>query len=422
MRLSRRLLGVCISAFLGSAGAHLPSATAQHASAQTVPAAVPTKLAGPPARTSPQLAATGNVIRVGPERAVRTIAEAARLAEDGDTVEIDAATYTGDVAAWRQSNLTIRGVPGPDGTRPVLDANMRSASGKGIFVIQGHDVVVESLEFRNAKVPDRNGAGIRMEGTRLPVRNTVFRSNETGILTYYNPAAVLEVHDSQFIDNGFRASQGQAHAIYVGEIARFLIQGSYLTGTQVGHLIKSRAHQTHVRYNRITGESSTASYEVDLPNGGMAYLIGNLIEQGPTSQNRAVIAFGEEGMFALRPSQLYVSHNTLVNRLAGWCAWIHAPTGGWVKVVNTVMLGNCIFNVASRRHFVNNPSARATDFADPAAYDFRLRSTSALGGTAVAAGTAGAFPLESAREYRHIATSVALEAPPSSPGAFQSMR
>lgn len=364
----------------------------------------------------------GTVIRVGPNRAVKTIAEAAQLAEDGDTVEIDAATYMGDVAIWRQSNLTVRGVRGPDGARPVLDAHARSAGGKGIFVVQGHNVVVQGLEFRNARVPDRNGAGIRTESTHLTVRDAVFRSNETGILAYYNPAAVLEILDSQFIDNGFRSSGGQAHSIYVGEIGRFVIQGSYLTGTELGHLIKSRAHETHVLYSRITGESGKNSYEVDLPNGGVAYLIGNLIEQGAATRNRAVIAFGEEGLFASRPSRLYVSHNTLINRLAGWCTWVHAPSGGWVKIINNVLLGSCVFNVASRRDVVNNPTARAKDFVDPGAYDFRLQSDSALAGTAVDAGSAGGVALTPVREYRHVATSAVLKTAPVSPGALQTAR
>lgn len=370
--------------------------------------------------------ATGSVastvIRVGPDRPVKTIAEAARLAKDGDTVEIDAATYLGDVATWRQSNLTIRGVRGPGGARPVLDAHARAAGGKGIFVVQGHNVVVQGLEFRSAKVPDRNGAGIRAESTRLTVRDSVFRSNETGILAYYNPAAVLEIHDSQFIGNGFRSSGGQAHAIYVGEIGRFVIQGSYLTGTELGHLIKSRAHETHVLYNRITGESGTNSYEVDLPNGGAAYLIGNLIEQGAATRNKAVIAFGEEGLFASRPNRLHLSHNTLVSRPAGWCSWVHAPNGGWVKVVNNVMLGGCVFNVASRTSVANNPTARTNDFVDPASYDFRLRSDSMLTGTVVDAGVAGEIALTPAREYRHVATSIALGSAASNPGAFQTMR
>ena len=49
-----------------------------------------------------------NVLRVGPGRAIQTVAEAADVANDGDVIEIDAGIYPADVATWRQSDLTLR--------------------------------------------------------------------------------------------------------------------------------------------------------------------------------------------------------------------------------------------------------------------------------------------------------------------------
>src|SRR5690606_39210976 len=79
------------------------------------------------------------ILRVGPSGPLRTIAEAARLARDGDTVEVQAGEYRGDVAVWTQKHLTIRSVGG----RAVLIADGRSAEGKGIWVVRGADVTVE---------------------------------------------------------------------------------------------------------------------------------------------------------------------------------------------------------------------------------------------------------------------------------------
>jgi hypothetical protein len=52
------------------------------------------------------------VIRVGPEKPIKKIADAARVAKDGALIEVDAGAYFGDVAVWTQDRLTIRAVGG----------------------------------------------------------------------------------------------------------------------------------------------------------------------------------------------------------------------------------------------------------------------------------------------------------------------
>ena len=39
-----------------------------------------------------------------------------------------------------------------------------------------------------------------------------------------------------------------------------------------------------------------ASYEVNLPKGGHAYLIGNVIQQSPKTEYDTIISYGEEGL------------------------------------------------------------------------------------------------------------------------------
>src|SRR5438105_1422032 len=84
----------------------------------------------------PQPRASGKVLKVGANRELKVPSEAAKVAKDGDTIEIDAGEYLGDVALWPQSNLTIRGVGG----RAVLRALGRSMQGKAIWVIDGGDL------------------------------------------------------------------------------------------------------------------------------------------------------------------------------------------------------------------------------------------------------------------------------------------
>ena len=71
----------------------------------------------------------GQILSVGPGKAFSVPSKAAKVARDGDIIEILAGTYRGDVAVWRANNLVIRGVGG----RVVLDAAGKSAGGKAIW-------------------------------------------------------------------------------------------------------------------------------------------------------------------------------------------------------------------------------------------------------------------------------------------------
>ncbi len=83
----------------------------------------------------------------------------------------------------------------------------------------------------------------------------------------------------------------------------------------VGHEIKSRAMTTSIKDSVIAdGLTGTASYSVDLPNGGNDTITNTFIEQGPQSQNPAIIHFGGEGT-PYDGSSLSISNDTIVNDL-----------------------------------------------------------------------------------------------------------
>ena len=56
---------------------------------------------------------------------------------------------------------------------------------------------------------------------------------------------------------------GQSHNIYVNQVAQFTLKFSYSHDAIIGHLVKSRAYQNSILYNRFTGESGTSSYKLD---------------------------------------------------------------------------------------------------------------------------------------------------------------
>lgn len=254
------------------------------------------------------LPAAAAVITVGPGEAVTRIADAARLARDGDTVLIRAGTYRGDVAVWTQKALTLRGIGG----RPVLVAAGQAAEDKAIWVIRDGQVSIDNIEFRGARVAAGHGAGIRFERGSLTVRDCVFEDNEHGILVANFDDMELSIRDSVF-RQAARGGPLPAHLLYVGRIARFTLEGSRFEQGHGGHLVKSRARVNDIRYNLIAdGAEGEASYELEFPEGGDATVVGNVIAQGPATGNPAVVSYGaEHGRWPV--NRLRLAHNTLIN-------------------------------------------------------------------------------------------------------------
>jgi len=252
--------------------------------------------------------ASSKTIEVGANQAVSLPSKAAAMAMDGDTVEIAAGEYK-DCAVWRANRLTIVGIGSGAVIRDV------ACKDKGIFVIDGNDVVVRNITFSGAKVADGNGAGIRAEGSNLTVENSRFLDNQEGILT--NPAAnsVIVVKDSEFIGNG-TCDQGCAHGIYVTSAALLRVENSKFRQTKDGHHIKSRALKTELFGNEIMdGPSGTASYLVDIPNGGAVVMKNNRLEKGPLAgNNTAAIMIGEEHNLQPTPVLLFET-NSFTNDL-----------------------------------------------------------------------------------------------------------
>ena len=80
-----------------------------------------------------------------------------------------------------------------------------------------------NVEFHHATVPDQNGAGIRLDGGNLVLRNTGFFDNENGILGGEGSTTVT-IERSEFARNGF--GDGYTHNIYIGNINRLNVSAS----------------------------------------------------------------------------------------------------------------------------------------------------------------------------------------------------
>jgi hypothetical protein len=253
----------------------------------------------------PIVVSNAGVLDVGPTRALKTPSAAAALARNGDRIRIDAGEYR-DCAVWRADDLVIEGVGGKAHMRDVTCAN------QAIWLILGSRIAVRNLEFSGAHATFNNGAGIKFMGATLTVHDCHFHHNENGILTSANPRSEFRIVNSRFNDNG-RCEPDCAHGIYVSG-ARLAVIGSVFRRQKIAHHIKSRALFTEIVGNRIEdGPDGTASYAIDLSNGGTAFILRNSIQKGPRSDNTsAAIAVAPEG--ATNPSHgVYVRGNSFRN-------------------------------------------------------------------------------------------------------------
>ncbi len=229
-------------------------------------------------------------IEVGPDKPYKAPSQAAADAKDGDHIVIGPGEYF-DCAVWRANNLVIEG-SGPDASAIITD---KTCMEKGIFVVGGNDTTVRNVTLTRARVPDMNGAGIRLDGRNLTVDHVKFINNQNGILGG-GPGSRVIVRDSQFLQNG-TCARDCAHGIYSGGDLLH-VEHSRFFETRQGHHIKSRALRTEVIGCDIAdGKNGTASYLIEVPNGGSLVVRDNTLEKGPRSENNgAAISIGAEGV------------------------------------------------------------------------------------------------------------------------------
>ena len=359
------------------------------------------------------LPASAATLAAGPGKTYATPCRAFAAAKSGDLIEITGnTTYSGDVCAITASNVTIRGVNG----RPRIDAAGKNALGKGTWVVSGSNVVVENVEMLGAKVVDRNGAALRLEGTNFTLRSSFIHDNENGILSGVNTASNILVEYTEFGHNG--NGSGQTHNLYIGNAGSLTFRYNYSHDANVGHNLKSRARTNTIVYNRFsstpagqTGSTASGqpSYEIDLPNAGTSYVIGNVIEQPSANQNSTLLAYGEEGVS--NPAQdLYVVNNTFLNDDSSHGTFVLVGSG----VTKPVLLQNNIFagigTLSNQASAVQKTNYRSVSpgFVNRAAYDLRpLANTLVTNAGSVPGVSATGVSLKPVAQYKHVASGVA---------------
>ncbi len=231
------------------------------------------------------------------------------LAESGERFQRlqDAVNAIGDgqgtilfaPGTWRDCAVQSAGSVTYKASEPgtvILDR--RTCEDKAALVLRGKSAIVDGLIFQNMRVPDANGAGIRLEKGDLTVRNATFRESEQGILTAPDPTGSILIERSTFSRLG-RCDRGLscAHSIYIGDYGSLTVRRSRFEKGNGGHYVKSHAARIEVTDSTFDDvQGKTTNYMIDLPSGATGLIARNLFVQGSDKENySAFITVAPEG-------------------------------------------------------------------------------------------------------------------------------
>jgi hypothetical protein len=220
---------------------------------------------------------------------------AVALAAIGDgrgTVVVAPGTY-GQCAIQQGGDVTIRAQKA--GTA-IFDGV--TCEEKAALVLRGRSSKIDGIVFQNLRVPDGNGAGIRLESGNLDVTNSLFRNSEEGILTGEGPGNAIRIDQSTFRHLG-RCDRDLAcaHSLYIGHYGSLSVTRSRFDSGDGGHYLKSRAVRVSILNNSFDDSAGRATnYMIDLSNGAKGEIRGNEMVQGRDKDNwSAFITVAPEG-------------------------------------------------------------------------------------------------------------------------------
>jgi hypothetical protein len=183
---------------------------------------------------------------------------------------------------------------------------------------------------------------------------------------------------------------GYEHNIYISASADTLwVEGNWFHRPRgQANSLKTRAQRSYILYNYIDEESTGyGSWEINIAQGGLNVIMGNVIIQGPSGANHGIVGY-DATTNALE--DFYFINNTVINQYKGNVKYFNVvPTAG----INTYKIYNNIFSSCSGANNTmfsgNVPSvldtaANAWDadylnfgFENPSNYNFLLKNSAA---------------------------------------------
>ena len=188
-----------------------------------IPIAAALALTVPAARSAPPVAAY-TVVESG--RGYDRLQDAVNAIGSGTGTIRFASFAFADCAVQTDGDILYTAeVPG----QAILDGV--ACEGKAALVLRGRRARIVGLVFTNIKVPDFNGAGIRLEHGDLEVSQSWFRDSQQGILAGEDRGGTITVDKSTFTRLGTcEGPGGCAHSLYVGEYGALNVTRTPLRG------------------------------------------------------------------------------------------------------------------------------------------------------------------------------------------------
>lgn len=323
------------------------------------------------------------------------------LVQDGDTIYIDGGIYTNDATKWTKKNLKFIGL-GTGNNRTILQYTGNIPNGKGIFVFEtsstSDNAYIENIVFDGAQVSDAdgaNGAGIRYQANNLTVIGCKFMNCQNGILEGNGSVTTSNViiHNSEFYNNGYQIQNdpnysGYEHNIYISASTDTLeVLNCWLHHPRgQSNSIKTRAQRSYILYNFIDEEATGyGSWEINIAQGGLNVIMGNIIIQGTSGANHGIIGY-DAATNAIQ--DFYFVNNTVINQYVGNIKYFNTvPASGIttykiynnifasVSGANNIMFTGNIPAVLDSLNNINSTNYLTVGFANPSTHDYALTTT-----------------------------------------------
>jgi hypothetical protein len=207
--------------------------------------------------------------------------------QDGDVVEIDAGTYgcTEQSIVWNANNITVIGVGG----RAVFNATGCTISrDKGIFNPRGTNMIIDNIGFIGVQGPEPQRRGYPARWRWLRLHHPLLLREQPERCPADARRARQHRHRPQRVQRQRELCQRvgmRAQHLYQQPNGREQLRAAvqlFARCANTGHEVKSRAQVNYILYNRLADEATgNASYGVDISNGGLTYIVGNVIQKGP---------------------------------------------------------------------------------------------------------------------------------------------
>ncbi len=244
------------------------------------------------------------------------------IGEGRGTIRIASGRYR-DCAVQEAGTITFAAaVPG----EAVFDGAI--CEEKATLVLRGRSARVEGLTFTHMRVPDGNGAGIRIEQGNLEVSESMFVDGQCGIISAVDENSTIAIDHSTFSRLGKHPDGNGAHAVYIGHYGAARVTNSRFERGTGGHYLKIRAPRVEIIGNSFDdSQGHDTNYMIDLPEGAVGRIAGNSFVQGTGKENYGtfIAVHAEQGD---NPSAGLIIEDNVAWLVPGF-AWSTAFVGDW---------------------------------------------------------------------------------------------